>query len=190
MPASLVGKEKFMNISISERNFLPAIILAIIFLFAIITGLVLIQQSPASPPVLSGENSLASTAAVSALQAFFQIDYQEGKEAWLNRICALTTTTGCQLISEGADSLWGSIQENKTFVNATIEPVRKTAQTPSEQVWLLSITLSGPLPGSTKTKDTSYVAVSKTADGWKFDRFLMDAEVQAILNRKTQGNNP
>ena len=179
-----------MNRSITKRNFIPVIILTFILVLAMITGWMLVKQNPISSPALPTEDSPASTAAVTALQAFFQIDYQEGKEAWLKHICALATTTGCQLISMGSDAMWATFQENKTVVNATIEPVEKAAETPSEQVWLISITLSAPLPGSNKTKDKSYVAVSKTASGWKFDRFLMDTEVQAILKSNSQGNNP
>ncbi len=179
-----------MNSSTSRLSYIPAIILALILALAMIIGLVLVNQNRGPSAVLSSEDSLASNAAVAAIRAFFEINYQEGKEAWLTRICSLTTSNGCQLISEGADSLWGSIQENKTVVDATVQPVEKAAETPTEQVWLLSIILSGPLPSSNQTKDTSYVAVSKTAYGWKFDRFLMDSEVQAILKSNSQGNNP
>ena len=40
------------------------------------------------------------------------------------------------------------------------------------------------LPGSNKTQDTAYVVLAKTESGWKFDRFLMEEEINAILARR------
>jgi hypothetical protein len=48
----------------------------------------------------------------------------------------------------------------------------------------MTITLSSPLPGSNKTQDTAHVILAKTESGWKFDRFLMEEEINAILTRE------
>jgi hypothetical protein len=54
----------------------------------------------------------------------------------------------------------------------------------------MTITLSSPLPGSNKTQDTAYVALVKTDGGWKFDRFLMAAEINALLTRQNTTGTP
>jgi len=96
----------------------------------------------------------------------------------------VSTPTGCQFISAGADQLWSKFQEAKANATATVTPVLKVAETATEQVWKMSVSLSAPLPGSNKMQDTAYVAVIKTDNGWKFDRFLLVPEIKAILARQ------
>jgi hypothetical protein len=62
--------------------------------------------------------------------------------------------------------------------------VRSTAD---EQVWRVSITLTQPLPGSEKTSDEAYALVVREKDVWKFDRFLMDKEIQGLKSGTKQG---
>ena len=79
--------------------------------------------------------------------------------------------------------MWEKYVDAKSVVSATSQAVEKVADNGSEQVWQMTITLSSPLPGSNKTQDTAYVVLAKTEDGWKFDRFLMEEEINAILTR-------
>ena len=53
-------------------------------------------------------------------------------------VCALSTPTGCQFISAGADLLWSKFQEAKANVTATVTPEEKVAETATEQVWKMS----------------------------------------------------
>ena len=50
----------------------------------------------------------------------------------------------------------------------------------------MAVELSEPLPGSNKTQDEAYVLVVKEGDDWKFDRFLLEPEVQALQERELQ----
>lgn len=43
-----------------------------------------------------------------------------------------------------------------------------------------------PLPGGNKSEDEAYVLVVKTDRGWKFDRFLLEPEVQVLKDRAGQ----
>ena len=172
------------EIPVSKRNLIVAVILAVV----IAVGILVIQNWPfhttqGSIPATS-EDGLVSAAAVSAIEKVFQVDYQEGKEAWLKRICEVSTPAGCQLFSAGADSMWKKYVDAKSVVTATTQAVERLANNSSEQVWRMTIALSSPLPGSNKTQDTAYVVLVKTETGWKFDRFLMEAEINAILSRR------
>jgi hypothetical protein len=169
------------EIPISKRNLIIAVILAVV----IAVGILVIENWPLhkeqSPTASTNEDSLVSTAAVNAIEQVFQVNYQEGKEAWLERICEVSTPAGCELFSAGADRMWEKYVDAKSVVTATTLAVEKVADNGSEQVWKMTITLSSPLPGSNKTQDTTYVVLAKTESGWKFDRFLMEEEINAIL---------
>jgi hypothetical protein len=187
----LIGKGEILKeIPVSKRNLMVAIILAVVTA----VGILVIENWPLrteqdSTPS-TGEDHLASAAAVSAIEKVFQVDYQEGKETWLKRICEVSTPAGCQLFSAGADRMGEKYVDAKSVVTAASQSAEKVADKGTEQVWRMTITLSSPLPGSNKTQDTAYVVLVKTDSGWKFDRFLMTAEINAILTRQNTTGTP
>ena len=181
----LIGKgEKLKEIPVSKRNLIVAVILSVV----ITVGILAIENWPLraeqSSAVSTNEDSLASIAVVNAIDKVFQVNYQEGKEAWLERICEISTPAGCELFSISADRMWEKYVDARSVVTAATQAVEKVAYNGSEQVWRMTIMLSSPLPGSNKTQDTAYVVLAKTEGGWKFDRFLMGAEINAILARE------
>ncbi len=180
-----IGKgEKLKEIPVSKRNLIVAVILAVVTAL----GILVIENWPLGTEqdstVSTNEDSLVSAAAVTAIEKVFQVNYQEGKEVWLNRICEVSTPAGCEVFSAGADRMWEKYVDAKSVVTAATQALEKVAGNGSEQVWRMTITLSSPLPGSNKTQDTAYVVLEKTESGWKFDRFLMEAEINAILARE------
>ena len=174
------------EIHISKRTIFTATILALV----IVTGILVIQNWPFSSDQRTDqptdENRLASSAAVSAIEKVFQVDYREGKETWLGRICEVSTPAGCQLFSTGAESMWQKYVDSKTIVSAQVQEAVKAADNGQEQVWELAVSISSPLPGSTKIQDTAYIVLQKTDRGWMFDRFLMEPEVN-ILHLPLEG---
>lgn len=172
------------EIPISKSNIFITIILAVVIVIGILIlqNLPLQTKTPSYPEVQ--EDNFASSAGIDALKAFFTVDYQEGKDAWLNRFCALSTSTGCQFISIGSDPMWQKYLTSKTITAASITPLAKFAATDIEQVWQMKVSLSAPLPGSNKTEDIAYVAVTKTDQGWLFDRFLLEPEIKVIQARQ------
>ena len=183
-------EKKLKEIPVSKRNVIVAVILAVV----IAVGILVIQNWPLRTEQVStpstSEDGLASAAAASAIENVFQVDYQEGKEAWLKRICEVSTPVGCELISASADRMWEKYMDAKSVVSATAQATEKVAENGSEQVWQITITLSSPLPGSNKTEDIAYVVLVKTDNGWKFDRFLMGPEINAILARQKITGTP
>jgi hypothetical protein len=169
------------EIHISKSHIFAAAILTVV----IVTGILVIQNWPFSSDQRTDqptdEDRLASSAAVSAIEKVFQVDYREGKETWLGRICEVSTPAGCQLFSTGAESMWQKYVDSKTIVSAQVQEAVKAADNGQEQVWELAVSISSPLPGSTKIQDTAYIVLQKTTSGWKFDRFLMEPEVNVLL---------
>ncbi|PKO04476.1 MAG: hypothetical protein CVU41_17075 [Chloroflexi bacterium HGW-Chloroflexi-3] len=94
------------EIPVSKRNLIIAVILAVF----IAIGILVIENWPLhteqDSAASTNEDSLVSAAAVNAIEKVFQVDYQEGKEAWLERICEVSTPAGCELFSAGADRMW------------------------------------------------------------------------------------
>jgi len=157
-------------------------------------GILLIQQLAPKPaatdPAPSPEQAAAEKAVVEGIEAFFQIQSDTGKEAWLSHFCSLSTVNGCALIEMGADRLWKKYAEAKTSVQATVKAVEQISSTTAEQVWKVEVTLSEPLPGSNKTQEEVYAVVVETEGGWKFDRFLLEPEIQALNDRQKKDGRP
>ncbi len=168
----------------SKRNIF--LILLIILLTG--AGVFLIQRLAPKPSVQAPtplpDETEAAKAAVEGTQAFFQIQIDSGKDAWLNHFCSLSTENGCTLTRMGADRMWKKYVDAKTSVQATAKALEQVSNTVTEQVWRVEVTLSEPLPGSNKTQDEAYVLAVKTDAGWKFDRFLLEPEVKALQERQ------
>lgn len=173
------------EIAISKQS----IAVLVILLLLAAGGWYALQSFTASPvlptPTPNVDDSQASAAIVAGIEAFFIVDYQQGQEAWLNQYCAVTSESGCQFAKLGAASLWKKYQEAKTVTSASVQPEQKVKQTADEQIWLVRIQLSAPLPGSQKTADTAYGLAVRTNAGWKFDRFLLPEEIRAIEKSAT-----
>lgn len=167
------------------RNSLIALILVIVIALGILAIHMLPLNNGNQPSATIQDDRLSSDVAVSALEAFFQIDAKEGKEAWLNRICLLSTENGCKFISTGSDVLWTKYQKAEVDVSAIVALEEKVAESDIAQVWKMNIILSAPLPSSNKLQDIAYVVVVKTDNIWKFDRFLLKPEIDALLAQST-----
>jgi hypothetical protein len=141
---------------------------------------------PHPTPTPSVDDTQASSAVVAGVEAFFNVDYREGKDAWLARFCSTSTKAGCLFAESGSTNLWKRYTDIKTIVTAEVAPKTLIRQTKDEQVWLVSIQLSQPLPGSEKTQDEAYVIAIRENGSWKFDRFLLNQEIEAIQSMKKE----
>ena len=163
------------TLTIPKRTLFIALSLAV----ALALGIAIIQALPLSNRA-SPEDVKASAAATRALEAFYQIDTEEGQDVWLERVCAVTTPSGCQFLTLGAGPLWEQLAASRVQVTAVVAPEEKLSETESEQIWRMRIILSEPLPGSDLTEDSAHVLVIKTDAGWLFERFLMAKEIEVL----------
>jgi len=145
-------------------------------------GQILPHPSP-TPPV---DETQASAAVVAGAKAFFTVDYTESKEAWLERFCATSTQSGCLFATSGSTSLWRRYTEMKTVTFAEVDPKTLVRRSENEQVWLVTIRLSQPLPGSEKTQDEAYGLAVRENGVWNFDRFLLPQEID-VLQQSSEG---
>lgn len=143
----------------------------------------IIPRPTPTPPV---DDNQASMAVLGGVKAFFTVNYEEGKDAWLERFCATSTQSGCLFATSGSTSLWRRYTEMKTVTIADVAPKTLVRRSENEQVWLVTVRLSQPLPGSEKKQDEAYGLAVRENGVWKFDRFLLPQEIDA-LQQSNQG---
>jgi len=143
---------------------------------------------PQPTPTVSPEEHEASAAVVAGVEAFFQVDYREGMDAWLERFCSVSSDAGCQFAKAGARGLWKRYEAVQTVTSAKATPLALIRETSNEQIWQVAIQLSKPLPGSEKTEEEAYAIAVQENGAWKFDRFLMEQEIEAIQKQTGQEN--
>jgi putative transposase len=109
------------EISVSKRNLIVAVIMGVV----IAASILVIENWPISTDQSSSpspsEDSLASAAAVSAVEDVFQVDYRQGKEVWLKRICEVSTPAGCTLFTAGAERMWEKYVDTKLVMKLMAE---------------------------------------------------------------------
>ena len=176
------------EIFLSKQNIIYSFLLGIL----IAVGIVVIQNWPdkgADVEMSSIADQQISKQASAAMERFFQINAQQGKDEWLKQLCEISTKAGCALFANNADGLWVNFQQFETNTSAQVMQTEKVAETENEQVWKINIHLSAPLPGSNKVDDIAYVLMQNIENGWKLDRFLFEEEIEAIETQNERNIN-
>lgn len=170
------------------RLFVLAVLLAAIILTIFATRdswLPLLDPNAAGNEIdrLPPDDRQAREAAIQGIQAFYAFDSQIGKDAWLEKLCQVTSQAGCKLTGMGANRLWESLGDQPFSYSAEGEVSEKVsdrpateANTKASQVWKTTITLNQPLPGSETLSDTAYALVVTENGQWRFERFLTAPE--------------
>lgn len=176
------------EIFLSKQNIFYSFLLGLL----IAIGIIVLQNWPEhgkdSKATIIADQYAAQQASAAVAQ-FFQIDAQQGKDEWLQQLCALSTKTGCAIFADNADGLWVNYQQFEINTSARVVQTQKVAETDNEQIWKINIHLSAPLPGSNKVEDVAYVLMQYTEDGWKLDRFLFEKEIEVIELQNKQKMN-
>ena len=157
-----------------------------------------VQHDPVEQQVIApmpqdqsnADDTGAQSAALAGARAFYSIDYQTGFQVWLDRLCDLSTETGCIVYQNViGPNLWLEYDRAKTITSASVtveekiqEQLAATRGNTPMQVWRLQIELSAPLPQQKdpQTMFTALALVIKEHGMWKFERFLSEEEMQAF----------
>ncbi len=186
------------ELTISKKT-LFALLLVIVLLVAIglafyafrrfLPGREVAPQPVAAASVTTPDvDQLAQAAAVAGAQAFYNVDYQKGKQAWLDQLCAVSTNTGCTMDQNViVPALWPQLEPAKTNTTVQVAVQEKVIEQTSplgdipQQVWKLNIELSAPWPVQEQplTSFPALALVMRENGDWKFERFLTVDEVQA-----------
>ena len=153
------------------------------------------QSATPTAPSTQDDDQQAQAAALAGAQAFFTLDYRKGKQAWLDQLCAVSTSTGC-IIDQNAivPGLWPQLEAGKTITTVQVtaqakvlEQVNPLGNAPL-QVWRLGIQLSAPWPMQEKplTNFPGLALVERENGTWKFERFLSEDEANALEEKAGQ----
>lgn len=153
------------------------------------------QTVPTFASTVADADQPAQSAAVAGAQAFYSVDYQKGKQAWLDQLCAVSTSTGCAMDQNVfVPSMWPQLESAKisTTVQVSaqgkvVDQVNPLGNVP-QQVWKLGIQLSAPWPMQ-KQPLTSFPAlalVARESGAWMFERFLTEDEANALEKKAGQ----
>ncbi len=127
-------------------------------------------------------------AAREGAMAFLNRDVRQGKQAWIDSVCAVSTENGCELMSEVfAPLAWPSTEELNQVVVCGIDSAARhmsftltqDAESLEAEVWKLSGSCMINDAVAPKSGEV-FVAVVKDGDGWKFDHVVFDQELKAL----------
>jgi hypothetical protein len=130
----------------------------------------------ASPTQPDPQSAPDSQAAVTALTAFYTLDYSEPVDQWQGRVCALTTPNGCQLIQAlFAPVVRQVVEDNQVKTGCTVQPLRLVEDDGATRIWKLEVTLGNPWPGEASTTPV-YAEVAQANGAWLLNRILFSQE--------------
>jgi hypothetical protein len=151
-----------------------------------------LTQVPTKISQSGQEDAAAQKAAVAGAQAFYTMDYQKGQQAWLDRLCSVSTQTGCTVYQNViGPNLWSDFEQGQTVTLVKVTPQEKVDEQVAEtrgdaplQVWRLQIELSDPWPmqKEPQTVFSALALVIKESGEWKFERFLTEKELSTLSN--------
>ena len=156
----------------------------LLFLGLALTGFSL-GPKIANLPLFAGPTPVgltAEAAARSGAEVFFSVDAKLGQEAWENKVCALSTPNGCQMIKKVyAPMLWPSIEKlglrlacKVTSAEMAQDLTQENA--PATQAWKVTSSCTNLDTGET-SGGAAKVFVSETAGaGWQLERIGFDQE--------------
>lgn len=157
------------------------VIVLIVFLILVTAGFIIGPRIP-NPFAKEPSNMTAEAAARTGLEAFLSVDAKAGKTDWINKICQVSTLTGCKMASEVyAPMLWPSVEKKNLRMECktiSASQLMSVLELPEAEIWELKTVCTNPDTGE-KDNSTTQVIVSKTADaGWKFERIRFDQETR------------
>ena len=193
------------EITISKKHFFTWL-LVIILLAAVGFGIYAFRRflpgrEAASQPVAAASlttpdgDQLAQAAAVSGAKVFYNVDYRNGKQAWLDQLCAVSTSIGCAIDQNVfVPAFWPQLEAAKTSTTVQVSAQEKVLDQVSplgsvpQQVWKLGIQLSAPWPAQEQplTSFPALALVIRENGTWKFERFLTEDEANAFEKKAGQ----
>ena len=120
---------------------------------------------------------LAGAVAEAGVEALLTVDADAGVDAWLEKVCAISTADGCQIAQamypKGIQANLEKYQAGQICEATARKMVSETAAAegkPAQQIWAVEIQTSGW--GETRTDITTAVLVKGEDGSWVFDTML------------------
>ena len=135
----------------------------------------------------------AQAAAVQGVEAFFSLDAQKGVDAWVKRMCGLTTQEGCAIYQVMLKK-WAQQQmsDHPDLHNqATVEQVEFVGETTragaTYRLYRVVVRFSQPWDGVEGLKGdtlTAYALAQKEGNAWRFAAPLDEQDAQRYMPKQ------
>lgn len=150
-----------------------------------------LMQEPT--PVVVVDINTPEDAVREGVTALDVVDYTEDMNAWVERVCAVSTEPGCNLFKDQeASGYWNTITTNRIQISAiNFSDFRMITEAPLTdeignvigrlQVWEYYSTIEGNY--ANWYGGPSYVTVANLGDGvWRFDHSLSSTQIKVLKN--------
>jgi len=154
-------------------------ILIILTVFAIIgIGWLAILPQLFPAPVEQQEEIAADTdTVISAISAFYTLDYTESSELWAARVCTYATEAGCQAIRNfHAPIVHASVQKYQVQTGCAVEPLEVIEQAGTLHTWRVRVTLEHPWSALESPTLDVLVEMQQVGGRWLLNRILFEQE--------------
>ncbi len=173
-----------MEITLNRKSLtaiaIPALIIAgfAAWLFAL-GGLPLILSAFAGQaPAASTTTDPDARAAALGISTLYTVSAAEGVDAWLERVCAISTEAGCEFTQTAYKPGFSRIMQGGVETAAYAQPIERMEGNGTYSVWKLSLTVDNPWAGL-ENPTIVYALVYQEGDAWLFGRVLFEQEVEA-----------
>ena len=124
----------------------------------------------------------AAAAAELGVETFLTVDYESGVDAWLEKVCAVSTADGCEMFTDmSKEDIAEKMETYKTDQTCTATAMKVVSVEENSQIWIVEYSASG---WKEVAGELAAVAVERGEDGvWKFDMVLpvpQDALVEML----------
>lgn len=135
------------------------------------------QALPGAPQPAQPSVPPDQQAALAGVQAFYSLDFRETSQAWLARVCALSTRQGCQVIrAHFAPAIQHVLETHRPQTTSQVTVVRRVEEQPGRSIWLLQVRLTRPWPGLQAATQPVYAEVALEDGRWLLQRILFAQE--------------
>lgn len=153
--------------------------LAIVVLFAAIAIFIFTGAAGWLVNTIAGRTAAAETPAVDpaaaaaevGMEALGNVDYEAGVDAWLEKLCAVSTADGCEMFTDmSKEDIAEKMETYKTDQTCTATAMKVVSVEENTQIWIVEYSASG---WKEVASELAAVAVERGEDGvWKFDMVL------------------
>jgi len=173
-----------MQIAISPK--VRKIILIILATALLAIGILALRPLFISQKETSETDSPADAqAAVSAVTAFYTLNYTEGNDLWTARVCAYGTEAGCRAIQNYfAPIVQAMVLDNQVQSGCIVTPIRLIADKGAIHIWQVSVSIDNPWSGLDAPVQDVYIEVEKVGNLWLMNRILFEQEVDQLINQE------
>ncbi len=154
------------TIVVSRPTVIGLLLAAILFAVGVFVVPGLFERQAQMAEAKAVTEDPAGWAAAQAVQTMLTIHYQEGYDAWVSKVCDVSSQAGCEVFKNAyAPMLWANIEQTKLDSICTATPLKKVDEGAGFQVWRVHGVLKGGL--GDREQDT-YVIVEQENGIWKF----------------------